>query len=407
MPIAIPSNTTPREDTRFDDVRKNRRYAVAERFIRVFWLDTNGDLKTSDRALPINVSQTGMAMLIPEEALLLSPIRLEYGTGELIGHGKVRYCHPSGELHIVGIEFTDSLQWSAPDGIIDEPIPLSPTPDTSECPLGAQSEAESDVATSGAKDLLWSEALSGMRPTSGLDVRQSSENVYQTSASPGSTSAFMSPPPALYLSLDSGADRGFFARAPMPVKIGALTLIALTLGSWILGRDQHSSSSSARSITTSVVGEQGWVTEWASDADGSRRGRQLTIYRPSRNLSNYQMQFTGQIENGALGWVMRATDTKNYYGMKIENYKPGSVRYTRFAVVNGRESSLVQKPLPIQPRADTSYTVKLEARGPRFAVYVQGEPVELWTDVRLKTGAFGLMNETKENGRASSIGFSF
>jgi len=383
MPTTIASNTTPRESTPLEDIRKHRRYTVAETFIRVLLLDTNGDVKTANRALPINVSQTGMAMLIPEAALLLSPMRLESSTGELIGHGKVRYCHPSGEFYIVGIEFTDSLHWSAPEGIINEPIPLCPPPDPRECTLGAESGGVSDTATSVAKDLLWSESLSEKRPT---------------------TATFPSPPD-LHLSLDSGADQGFFARMPMAVKIGVLALIVLTLGSMILGRNRASSSSS--NAITSTVGEQGWVTEWASDAGGSRRGRQLTIYRPSTNLSSYQVQFTGQIETRALGWVVRATDTKNYYGMKIENDKPGSVRYTRFAVVNGRESSLVQKQLSIQARTDTSYTVKLEARGPRFAVYVQGEPVELWTDVRLKTGAFGFMNEKQESGRTSSVGFSF
>ena len=129
MPATIAPNPPPREDTRSEDIRKNRRYAVAETFIRVLWLDTNGDVKTANRALPINVSQTGMAMLIPEAALLLSPMRLESSTGELIGHGKVRYCQPSGEFYIVGIEFTDSLQWSAPEGIINEPIPLCPPQD--------------------------------------------------------------------------------------------------------------------------------------------------------------------------------------------------------------------------------------------------------------------------------------
>jgi len=119
------------------------------------------------------------------------------------------------------------------------------------------------------------------------------------------------------------------------------------------------------------------------------------------------MQFTGQIESKALGWVFRAKDTKNYYGMKIENDKPGSVMYTRFAVVNGRESSVTQKRLPIQARVDTAYNVKLEVRGPRFSVYIQGEPVELWTDSRLKAGALGFMNEGDERGRTSSVRFAF
>src|SRR5438552_11779225 len=53
-----------------------------------------------------------------------------------------------------------------------------------------------------------------------------------------------------------------------------------------------------------------WITEWASDAAGSRRARQITLYRPSATLSDYQMQFTGQIESKALGWVFRAREDR-------------------------------------------------------------------------------------------------
>jgi hypothetical protein len=92
--------------------------------------------------------------------------------------------------------------------------------------------------------------------------------------------------------------------------------------------------------------------------------------------------------------------------MKIENEQPGSVKYTRFAIVGGRQSRGTEKRLPIQARADTAYNVRVEASGPRFSVYIQGEPVDLWTDDRLKTGALGFMNETGENGRTNSVRFS-
>jgi len=193
----------------------------------------------------------------------------------------------------------------------------------------------------------------------------------------------------------------------MAVKAGAPVLLALLLGAFLMAHSGTGTTSSAGGATISNVGEQGWVTEWASDATGSRRRRQITLYRPSAQLSDYQMQFTGQIESKALGWVCRAGDTKNYYGMKIENDKHGSVVYTRFAVVNGRESSVTQKVLPIQARVDTTYNVKLEVRGPRFSVYIQGEPVELWTDSRLKSGALGFMNEGDERGRTNSVRFAF
>jgi hypothetical protein len=370
--------------TMFEALREHRRYAVAETFLRVTWLDDKGDLRTESGARPIDVSERGMAVQLPDPALLLSRVRMETANGELLGHGKIRSCKPVGTKYIVGIEFTDSLRWSAPEGPITEPIPLSPPAAEEESISQSKPSDLPCDATELSERLLWSEAVEQAPPES----------------------ASIAPVREVSLSQDFGADQGFIARLPMAVKVGAPVLLVLALSSLFLGHGRTMSASSAGPIAP-TVGEQGWVTEWASDEVGSRRGRQLTLYRPSANQSDYQMQFAGQIENKALGWVFRVSDTKNYYGMKIENDKHGSVLFTRFAVVHGRQRDVSQKSLPIRARADTTYAVRLEASGPRFSVYIQGEPVDLWTDSHLKTGALGFMNETEESGRTNSVRISF
>jgi hypothetical protein len=341
-------------------------------------------LKTESGARPIDVSETGMAVLLPESALLLSRVRLESVVGDLLGHGKVRSCHSEGTKYIVGIEFTDSLRWNAPEGPIAEPIPLS-APAVEEESIAHSATFDLPVdPTELAERLLWSDAVEPTPPAA----------------------ASIAPVREPRFSLDSGADRGFVARLPVAVKAGAPVFAVLALTALFLGHGRVISASSVGAYAP-VAGEQGWVTEWASDAVGSRLGRQLSLYRPSASLSDYQMQFAGQIESKALGWVFRVSDTNNYYGMKIENNKPGSVLYTRFSVVHGRQGEVTQKTLPIQARVDTTYNVRLEASGPRFSVYIQGEPVDLWTDSSLKTGALGFMNEAQESGRTKSVRFSF
>src|SRR5712692_7592072 len=116
-------NVYQRQELR--DLREHHRYAVAETFLRVIWLDSKGDPKIENLARPIDISETGLAVELPEAALLLSRIRLESDKGELLGQGKVRYSRPKGSKYIVGIEFTDSLRWRPPEGPITEPIPLS------------------------------------------------------------------------------------------------------------------------------------------------------------------------------------------------------------------------------------------------------------------------------------------
>jgi hypothetical protein len=392
---ARPKEVPPKSE----NLRKHRRYAVAESSLRVIWLDAVGDLRVTTGVRPIDVSEAGMSLQLPAAPLRFSRIRLELDEGEYIGHGKALNSRPNGTEYIVGIEFTESLRWSAPEGPITIPL-FAPLPDEASISGAGPCALPSSAETEFPEDLLWSEATDVRPPAAGSIAELGN-------ACPEPANTFIPPIDEPHLSLDQAAEQGLIAKLPMAVKAGAPVLAALALGAFLLVHGRPMPAASAGDPSASIVGEQGWVTEWASDPAGLRRGRQLTLYRPSKGLSDYQMQFTGQIESKALGWVFRAADTKNYYGMKIENDKPGSVRYTRFAVVNGRESSVTQKPLPIQARADTAYNVRLEASGPRFSVYVQGEPVELWTDNRLKAGQLGFMYEAGESGRTSSVRFSF
>ena len=208
-----------------------------------------------------------------------------------------------------------------------------------------------------------------------------------------------------HLSMGAEAESGsFITRIPMAGKIGALIVLLIVAAYFIFGKSGSAQGDGSQAV---AVGEQGWSTEWASDSAGSRRGRQLTVYRPSVGMSDYQFQFVGQIESKALGWVFREADTKNYYGMKIENIRPGAMAISHFAVVDGRQSSDAQKAVGIDARPGTAYRVKLAVEGPRFTLYIGGEPVDFWTDNRLKSGAVGFMNERDERGATSSVQFSF
>src|SRR5260370_5357288 len=234
------------------ELREHRRYAVAETFLRVIWLDANGDPKIENLVRPIDVSETGMAVELPKEALLLSRMRFESDKGELLGQGKVRYCRPNGARYIVGIEFTGSLRWRPPEGPITEPIPLSAPPVEAESTPDIGPASLSSPATECLEELLWSEA-------------------------PG---AFMPPAPVPHLSLNSGVDQGFLARLPIAVKAGASVLLALLLGALLIGHSGTTSASSSGVATRATVGEQGWVPEWASATARSRRGPPITLYRP-------------------------------------------------------------------------------------------------------------------------------
>jgi hypothetical protein len=152
------------------------------------------------------------------------------------------------------------------------------------------------------------------------------------------------------------------------------------------------------------------VTEWAGDPAGSKRGKQLTLYKPSMPLKDYRTEFVGQIEIGSLGWVFRAKDAKNYYAMKIRIVRPAiepGIVLTRYAVVDGLEGPHVDIPLNLTVRNDTLYKVRVEVQGAKFSTYIQGNVVDIWSDDRLNSGGFGFSNERAERAHIRSVTVSF
>ena len=108
--------------SRRTDLRRHRRYAVDSGVLQVAWLDSTGRMKTA-RTRALNVSESGMALELPEAALQMR-IRFESERFNIRGMGAVRYCRRTGGKYIVGLEFADDLHWRAPQGEVREPIPI-------------------------------------------------------------------------------------------------------------------------------------------------------------------------------------------------------------------------------------------------------------------------------------------
>jgi hypothetical protein len=191
-----------------------------------------------------------------------------------------------------------------------------------------------------------------------------------------------------------------------------LAAIALLLVAGVAGYQRlrdHSSPEDSTIVSGVEMGGAGWITEWASDSTGSARGRQISLYRPSISMSDYRLEFLGRIDRRSLGWVFRAGDSSNYYAVKLEAVKPGAppLTITRFAVVHGFEGIHIQRTLRVNSSASDLLKVRLEARGPRFTVYVQNQVAEDWEDDRLKSGGLGFLNEREERGQIQSVQIAF
>ncbi|MBL8211440.1 MAG: hypothetical protein JNK87_12040 [Bryobacterales bacterium] len=149
-------------------------------------------------------------------------------------------------------------------------------------------------------------------------------------------------------------------------------------------------------------GGDNWSTQWSYDAAGFVNTGPLALYTPSMSLSNYRMEFLGQIDRKSLGWVFRAKDLKNYYAAKITLVRGGplpSAVIEHYAVLNGKESQHQRRPLPIQIRTDTLYRVKLDVNDEDFTLTVQGQLVDHWSDSSLKHGGIGFFSAKGELAR--------
>jgi hypothetical protein len=147
---------------------------------------------------------------------------------------------------------------------------------------------------------------------------------------------------------------------------------------------------------------RGGTTEWTFDATGFVRPGPLALYRPSVDLTDYQFQFLGMIDKKALSWVVRAADFDDYYVVKLVVLKPGpvpTIGVTRYAVIHGVAQDRSDTTAFINAREDMLYRVRMDIHGDVFALTVQGQMVDSWTEPRLRKGGVGFFTARGESSR--------
>ncbi|HEV8042133.1 MAG TPA: hypothetical protein VGP62_24860 [Bryobacteraceae bacterium] len=140
-------------------------------------------------------------------------------------------------------------------------------------------------------------------------------------------------------------------------------------------------------------------SDW-SMASGVVHPTSLRVWKPSTSMSNYEMEFMGQIERKSIDWAFRASDVRNYYATKLIITKPGplpNAGLVRFIVLDGRERERVELPLPLTLERGVDYRVQVSVRGGRFLTSVNGQLVSSWMDNRLTRGGVGFFSEDGES----------
>lgn len=138
-------------------------------------------------------------------------------------------------------------------------------------------------------------------------------------------------------------------------------------------------------------------------------GRQVIAYDLSREESNYRLEFSWAPSAQPVGWVFRTRDSGNYYGAKLSLVFPGdssAVAVEHFSVFGGIETPHSRRVIALM-RSAPAIRIRMDASGPVFTLYVQGSPVDNWTDQRLPTGGFGFYEERGRQPVVQALRFTF
>jgi hypothetical protein len=153
------------------------------------------------------------------------------------------------------------------------------------------------------------------------------------------------------------------------------------------------------------TGLSGWeglrsiTSDW-NIGGGEVRPASLRLWKPSTALSNYELEFLGQIDHKSMDWAFRAADLHNYYATKLVMTRPGplpNAGLVRFVVLDGRERERVELPLPLTLERGVDYKVRVSVRGDRFLTSVNGQLISSWMDSRISRGGVGFFSEDGES----------
>jgi len=189
---------------------------------------------------------------------------------------------------------------------------------------------------------------------------------------------------------------------PAPAGTAMLTAFSTTVQRGISERSATDLREDFASGVHEWSGDGDWSSSWNYDDRGGVKPGALAILKTSRGLTDYTVEFLGQIEKKALGFTVRSADTQNYQAVKLVVKRPGPlpvVSIVHYAVVDGKESARQETRLPIQVFDNTIYRIRLSVRDDTFTLAVNDQVVDAWVDNRIAKGGVGFFAGAGESAR--------
>jgi hypothetical protein len=141
---------------------------------------------------------------------------------------------------------------------------------------------------------------------------------------------------------------------------------------------------------------------------GAKDPREILVYSGSEGLKNYRIEFAWVPDPRGVGWIFRATDSANYYAVKLRLMQAGAtptLSAEHFTVVKGVEGTHSRKVITLG-RTNSEVLVRMDALGPSFTLNLQGSPADYWTDERFESGSLGFYEERGERPVLQALRFT-
>jgi hypothetical protein len=154
-------------------------------------------------------------------------------------------------------------------------------------------------------------------------------------------------------------------------------------------------------------GSGNWSGSWSFDRSGLVRPGRLALYKPSFGLSEYRFEFSVHVEQGGIGWVCRARDSRNYEAMKllVGGTDSPNAALVRYRVVDGKAGRRTRTPLPLLGRQSMQF-VRVDVLGSDITVSVDNHLVDNWRDPDPEAGGIGLFTEPGDRARVAWVSVS-
>ncbi len=219
-------------------------------------------------------------------------------------------------------------------------------------------------------------------------------------AEPQATAAAIEAPTEI--SFYAGSEASFVPRRWKVLTLSAAAVVIVGVMAWVRpGAD----AGPASDASTAAAGTWSRRTAYLV---GSRDPREILVYSSSQDVKNYRIEFAWAPDAQGVGWIFRATDSANYYAARLRLLQAGAtpmLSSEHFAVIKGVEGAHSRKVITLG-RPASQVLVRMDANGPAFTLYLQGNPADYWTDDRFEAGSLGFYEERGERPALQALRFT-